>query len=266
MVQEGVRPRGRTVVVLLCGALVGSLTLNIALAFLARGTPGAPGSTSASSERATDDEDVTGPSEDSRAPSTSVAPDYICGAALSRCTEACRNAGGPTLAPTALVTQPTKDASAAMREREALALCRVAEGALRERWSAEVTAATHALAADYSDTASQQRKAHEAVGRIARSLDLTLGEADELEAAYDPVRVGHAGRIGDALQQVPPDYETALRETKGMFADEDALIQRLDGDDRVARWRDANLEARTTRLAMLATFATPDWDAEAISW
>jgi hypothetical protein len=149
------------------------------------------------------------------------------------------------------------------RKREAL--CDISKTYLHDHWLANKDTITRFLTTDLTDPRRQTKETRETVEEMSRALGLTADETDVLTADYGRLRDVRIAHIRDALGQSPADYETFLLEAKGLFADEDALLERVEGGDAKERWRAQSLTDRTSRLAILATFAGSSWDA-ATEW
>ncbi len=53
----------------------------------------------------------------------------------------------------------------------------------------------------------------------------------------------------------PPDYRAVLDEVRALYADEDRLAKEMFGEQAVEKLRFAELEGRTTILALIAALA-----------
>jgi hypothetical protein len=56
-----------------------------------------------------------------------------------------------------------------------------------------------------------------------------------------------------------------LDSARGLFADEDALLERVGGAAARDAWRAEQLDGRTVLMALVATMADRDWE-ESIHW
>jgi hypothetical protein len=154
---------------------------------------------------------------------------------------------------------------AATREQQRRALCDVAEEDLRRKWEGERDDITRSLRRDLRDLDKQQKEAAKDTEKFASEIGLDPAAQKDLLDAYEPLRRARIAAAASAVEADPPDYGAVLDEVQGLYADEDAVVARLYGEDAKQRLRAAETRGRTTIAAIAATLANAPWD-DAIVW
>ncbi len=147
---------------------------------------------------------------------------------------------------------------------QAEALCARAQRTMDEDWRKRRETIADDLKASLSDPQKEAREATQTAHKMARALNLDEPSTGALEQDYAKIRRAHVHEALEALATDPPDYEAVFDAAKDLFEDEDALIRDYAGPNGVARWRLAELESRTTILALLASLADLPWNDELV--
>ena len=147
--------------------------------------------------------------------------------------------------------------------REALSL--VGQVAAKQDWNEKRDELVESVLDSLADDERQLRDADGDARRFADALELTESEHELLERRYREPRLARMEELEQALDEDEPDYGAAFEALRGLYADEDALIEELFGADARDRLHDYEIDKRATILAIAATYAGLDWQ-QAIVW
>jgi hypothetical protein len=150
-------------------------------------------------------------------------------------------------------------------EAQSEALCDKAKLALRETWLRDRDALVIGLAHSMADPEDLERNITKESAEMREAAGLSEQEGRELERAYRGVRTARVTAAREAMNKQPPDLPGVLDAARGLFADQDALVQRIGGASSREALRQHGMESRTVILAILATVADKEWD-ESIQW
>ncbi|HZS36713.1 MAG TPA: hypothetical protein VFF06_07805 [Polyangia bacterium] len=138
-------------------------------------------------------------------------------------------------------------------------LCTVAENRMREGWRRDRDGITQGLRRSLADRAEQEANAAQNGAELATLLDVPARDRDDFQRRYRERRLARVAAALSALDGATPDYAALMAAAQGLFADEDALARELGGQAGFDRVRAAELEGRTTFLAITAALAdAPD--------
>jgi hypothetical protein len=165
------------------------------------------------------------------------------------------SADAPRAAPTS-TTGPTQQDEA---------LTRLAREGLRAYLRSTKDLAVPVLTRDLHDATKQQAFLRLDLDAMTKAANLGSSDSDRLERDYMQARAARIGALREALGQQPPDLAAALAATKGLYADEDAMMARYGGDAAREKWRADSLLKRTAILASFASFGDRPWDGT-IAW
>jgi len=144
-------------------------------------------------------------------------------------------------------------------------LCEIARRTARERWLDQREKITASLITSLKDLKEQERNVRTDAKKFASILGLSDNERIGLEKQYREIRLERMQRVLDAIQQEPPDYQIVFQQARGLFSDEDNLLENLFGPQARDRIRTAELEGRTAILAIIASFAGMSWE-QVVGW
>lgn len=148
---------------------------------------------------------------------------------------------------------------------QAAALCTAAERSLREQWQRERPTMIANLSRSFGDPAEQDRNVEHEVTSMSEVARLSDAQRAELASAYRTRRLARIDEARVALQRDPPDLGALPTIGRGLFSDEDVLLERIAGAGARDAWRARQLEGRSVILAIVATLADRDWDT-ALGW
>jgi hypothetical protein len=214
------------------------------------------------------------PAETSSQPSTEPAPrDDRCQSELARCKsqavalalgalDAQRGAPSEPRAP----DEPAGDVPRVIGPAEQrAALCARAEANLKEEWLRGRDVLVPALKHSLDDPAEQDRNVRQTLDEMKSTLSLDDRAMASLERDYGDKRRALVADAARSLESDPPDVGSMLGQARKLFAEEDRMIGAAGGDEAARRWRAAQVEKRTTLMALLATLAGKEWD-ESVAW
>lgn len=150
-------------------------------------------------------------------------------------------------------------------EAQSETLCDKAKGALRDTWLRDREMLVAGLAHTMGDPDDLERNITKESAEMRDAAGLGEQEGRELERAYRGMRTARVAAAREALSKQPPDLPAVLDSARGLFADQDALVQRIGGASARESLRQHGMESRTLILAILATVADKEWD-ESIQW
>jgi hypothetical protein len=150
-------------------------------------------------------------------------------------------------------------------EAQGEALCDKAKVALRETWARDRLLLVANLARSMADPEELERNITREAAEMREAAGLSQGEGAQLERAYRGIRTARVATVREALGKQPPDLPAVLDATRGLFADQDALVLRIGGAASREALRQHGMESRTVLLALLATVADKDWE-DSIQW
>jgi hypothetical protein len=153
----------------------------------------------------------------------------------------------------------------ATREQQRRTLCDLAEEELRQKWEGQRDDLTRSLRRDLRDQDEQQKQALKDAEKLASEIGVDPAAQQALADAYLPMRRARIAAAADALDADPPDYGAVLDAAQGLYADEDAVVGRLYGEDAKQRVRAAEIRSRTAIVAIAASMAGAPWD-DSIVW
>jgi hypothetical protein len=169
----------------------------------------------------------------------------------------------PTRAPAAAPPRPSLAEVGPAEQRDAL--CEIARDQLRRRWLDERDRITRSLMDSLRDPAGQEADTQKDLERFSSLLDLRPPARDAFADRYRRARTARVDVALAALDRAPPDYGAVLGAARGLFSDEDRLAREFGGDNGAQLIRAAELDSRTTFLALLGAFAGTPWDSS-ITW
>lgn len=169
------------------------------------------------------------------------------------------DAEAPVPAPAALVAAETG------AEVQQDVLSHIAREHLRRHWHNERDRIVANLRQTLGDPAKQDRDTLQNVSQFSRALALSEAERADLHRAYAPARARRIAQAHAVLAGDPPDFARLLATAKGLFGDEDDLVAARFGAEARARLRSAQIESRTTILAIVGAWAGVPWD-QSIAW
>lgn len=146
---------------------------------------------------------------------------------------------------------------------QAQALCTKAQQSLRETWQRDRDAIAFGLSQGLSDKEAQEREVVKEAAHMKEITGLSDREAASVERAYREKRIARIAEAQTALTK--QDYGALLDATRGLLADEDAILERAGGTAAREAWRAEQVESRTVILALVASMADRDWD-DSIHW
>jgi hypothetical protein len=263
--------------VLLLSGLVASVVLNIVLlaslgasgraAGSGSGGSGSEGTEPTSAPTTTTTTTTTGGGLDltGSSPCPERGAVVACRARLRRCqrrgVDALVRASGAASTPEAETSGETVDL-----ELQSSVLCDVAKARLKRSWHRRREKIAADVLESLQDSAKQRRDLNKEVKDFASTLGLDGRQRGRLRARYAAARERRIAAISRALGQRPADLEGTLRQVRGLFADEDRIVAALFGADARRQLRAAQLEKRTTLLAIAAAMADKPWDHTTIAW
>jgi hypothetical protein len=150
-------------------------------------------------------------------------------------------------------------------DAQAAALCAKAKANLRDTWRRDREVIAAGLVATLGDQAEQEKNLTSELARMRDDAHLDDQEAASLASAYRERRLARMAEGRAALLRNPQDFPALLQAAHGLYQDEDALLERIGGDEAKEAWRTSQLEGRTVILAICASMAEEDWD-DAIRW
>lgn len=156
-------------------------------------------------------------------------------------------------------------ASSAAAAAQSAALCERAKAHLRETWQRDRELIVGNLARSLNDGAEQERNVTSEISAMAETAGLGLRATADLDRLYREARTKRVAAAREGITKQPPDFGAVLSATRGLFADEDALLARIGGEPARQAWRDRQKESRTVFMALWATMADEEWD-EGIRW
>ncbi len=139
-------------------------------------------------------------------------------------------------------------------------LCSIAREHLHRHWSERRAELTDSLRRSLADVEEQDEAAQREATGFAAVLELSERDREALVEGHTQQRRARVGEALAALRAEPSDYDALYRAGRGLFADEDALVERIAGSRALPRLRASQLERRTAILALLATYADIPWD------
>jgi hypothetical protein len=151
------------------------------------------------------------------------------------------------------------------RAAQEAALCTKAKESLRETWLHDRDNFASNLKRSLADAEEQERDAAKEAAKMAEVARLDDRAAAEVARGYRAKRLARVAQARAALEREPQDFAGLLDEARGLFADEDALLEQAGGPAAREAWRAEQLEGRTVILALVAATADLDWD-ESIRW
>jgi hypothetical protein len=155
--------------------------------------------------------------------------------------------------------------SNAVAAKQTATLCAKAQAHLRETWQRDREMIVGNLARSLNDNAEQERDVTREISLMAETAGLGLRETADLDRAYRAAREKRVAAAREGIAKQPPDLGAVLSATRGLFADEDAILGRIGGDPARQAWRERQVESRTVLMALWATMADEEWD-ESIRW
>jgi len=241
-------------------ALVASLALNVALARRARASVVAP----------VVEQTVDRPSAHAVREVPVAAGPNDCALRLAACERhswdlvelAIAAAPTPSVHRDAGTAEHASDTAAAA---QSAALCTAAERSLREQWERERPTMIANLTRSFGDSEEQERNVEHEIAAMSEVAGLRDADRAALAAAYRTARLARVDEARAALAHDPPDTASLLTIARGLFADEDAVLERIGGAAARDAWRTRQLEGRSVVLAIAATIGDHDWDG-AIGW
>jgi hypothetical protein len=144
-------------------------------------------------------------------------------------------------------------------------LSQVAREKLRDEWKRNEASILKGLRSTLPDPAKQHDDAQREGHKLATEAGLDPATADRFIAAYEAQRQQRMNALLQAITPDPPDWSAAIEQARGLFADEDALMAQLGGDDAKKRLRTAQAEGRTVILAIGASLADAPWE-QTVHW
>ena len=144
------------------------------------------------------------------------------------------------------------------------ALCTIAQEKLREGWRRDRETLARDLRRSLADSDEQERNVVENGGKLAAMVEVPEPRRAALVEQYRGRRLRRVGEAAAALAREPADYAALADAVRGLFADEDELALAFGGEAGRERLRAAELEGRTTLLAIAAAMADAPFDA--LSW
>jgi hypothetical protein len=160
---------------------------------------------------------------------------------------------------------PAPAASGVSAEEQERMLCEKAKQGLRDTWRRDRDGISAGLAKSLEDAAEQERNAASEAGKMRVAAGLDDREADQVAREYHDRRLARVAEARDALGRDPRDFDGLADAARGLYADEDAILERVGGAAARDAWRADQVEARTVLLALTAAMADRDWDAS-IRW
>jgi hypothetical protein len=139
-------------------------------------------------------------------------------------------------------------------------LCARAKTTPRETWRGDRDTTASHPARSLEDAAEQERDAADQAVEMQQAADLDARQAAEVARAYRERRLARVAEARAALEREPRDFEALLVVTQGLFADEDAILDRVAGAKAREAWRANQFEGRTMILALAAAMADRDWE------
>jgi hypothetical protein len=161
--------------------------------------------------------------------------------------------------------QPAPRVAGTGPDAQAEALCAKAQASLRETWERDRDKIATSLVTGFADPEEQERNTRSEVARMRATLGLGDREAEALLADYREKRLARIAAAQAALAREPRDLDGLLAAARGLYADEDAILERIAGAAGREAWREEQLEGRTVILAIAAAMAGKDWEG-AIRW
>jgi hypothetical protein len=144
-------------------------------------------------------------------------------------------------------------------------LCAAAQAHLRETWQRDRELIVGNLVRSLNDPAEQERNMTSEISAMAEAAGLGLRDTANLDRLYREARTKRVAAAREGLAKQPPDLGAVLSATRGLFADEDALLARIGGEPARQAWRERQVGSRTVLMALWATMADEEWD-ESIRW
>jgi hypothetical protein len=144
-------------------------------------------------------------------------------------------------------------------------LSQVAREKLRDEWKRQEASILNGLRSTLPDPAKQHDDAQREGHKLATEAGLDAATADRFVAAYEAQRLQRLNALLQAITPDPPDWNAAIEQARDLFADEDALMAQLGGDDAKKRLRTAQAEGRTVILAIGASLAGAPWE-QTVHW
>jgi len=140
-------------------------------------------------------------------------------------------------------------------ETQADMLCEVAKRMAVEEWARKKDDVTRGLRKTLPDGEEQERNVRHCARKAADLLGLSDADCERFEEHYREARLARMARAEELVRREPPDYAAILEEARGLFADEDRIAGELFGSAARERLRTAELEGRTTILALICALA-----------
>jgi hypothetical protein len=157
---------------------------------------------------------------------------------------------------------PSKATPAEEQDR---ALCKKAKEGLREQWRRDRDAIAENLTKSLDDAPEQERSAANEAEKMRIAAALDDREAAIVARAYRDARLARVAEARAALGQGPRDFAGLLAAARGLYTDEDAILERIGGPAARDAWRAEAVEGRTILLALVAAMADRNWEGD-IRW
>ena len=136
---------------------------------------------------------------------------------------------------------------------------------LREKWQRDKEGIVTGLRRSLTDPAGLLRDEARELDEAAAALGLDARGKDAFATPYLRLRRDAVDALVDALDEAPPDLGAVHDLLAQFFQDEDSLVQRLYGDDALARYQRSQLRSRTALLAIASSVAGIPWD-DGVAW
>lgn len=144
-------------------------------------------------------------------------------------------------------------------------LCDVTRRKQRRRWYDKRHKIAESLMPNLTDAKKQQRDMDQDIDAFSRVLGWDAAQRARFAKQYAPARKRRVAAILTALKQEPVAFTAISSQVRGLFADEDRLVQGLSGDRARRQLRAARLENRTVIVAIAAAMADAPWD-HSLTW
>jgi hypothetical protein len=148
---------------------------------------------------------------------------------------------------------------------QAEVLCERGKQTLRDTWRSERDKTADNLAKSFDDAAEQEKNAASEALKMRDVVGLDDRQAAEVARASREKRLARVAEARAALAREPRDFAALLATLRGLFADEDAILERVAGASAKEAWRAEQHDGRTILMALFAAMADRDWE-ESIRW
>jgi hypothetical protein len=141
------------------------------------------------------------------------------------------------------------------------ALCETTKRGFRDAWRRERDDLAASILKNSADADQQEQDLASVLGKMRRVAELDDRQADLVARAYRERWHARWDEAREALQRDPQDFGGLADAARGLFADEDAILERIAGSAARDAWRTDQLVMRTEVIAITSATADRPLDA-----